>query len=51
VAVAMAWGAQVGLEMLLRLESQADSDYPYHAARRFAAVDGSVRGYHRCLQA
>jgi RNA polymerase sigma-70 factor, ECF subfamily len=33
VAVAMAWGAEAGLEMLLRLDSQADSFYPYHAAR------------------
>ena len=33
VAVAMAQGPQVGLELLLRLESQADAYYPYHAAR------------------
>jgi RNA polymerase sigma-70 factor (ECF subfamily) len=33
VAVAMAWGAQAGLQMLLRLEGQADGYYPYHAAR------------------
>jgi RNA polymerase sigma-70 factor (ECF subfamily) len=33
VAVAMAWGAQTGLQLLLRLEGQADSYYPYHAAR------------------
>jgi RNA polymerase sigma-70 factor (ECF subfamily) len=39
VAVAMAWGAQTGLRMLLRLEGQAESArqvagfYPYHAAR------------------
>ena len=39
VAVAMGWGAQTGLRMLLRLEGQADSArqvagyYPYHAAR------------------
>jgi RNA polymerase sigma-70 factor (ECF subfamily) len=33
VAVAMAWGAQAGLEMLQRLEDQADGYYPYHAAR------------------
>ena len=39
VAVAMAWGAQTGLRMLLRLEGQTDSArqvagyYPYHAAR------------------
>ncbi len=33
VAVAMAWGAQAGLQMLVRLDGQADSYYPYHAAR------------------
>jgi RNA polymerase sigma-70 factor (ECF subfamily) len=39
VAVAMAWGAQAGLQMLLRLDSRADGArqvdgyYPYHAAR------------------
>lgn len=33
VATAMAWGAQAGLEMLSRLEGQADNYYPYHAAR------------------
>jgi RNA polymerase sigma-70 factor (ECF subfamily) len=33
VAVALAWGINVGLEMLLRLETQADGFYPYHAAR------------------
>ena len=39
VAAAMAFGPQVGLDILLQLESQADSDhqvdgyYPYHATR------------------
>lgn len=33
VAVAMAQGPRVGLEILLRLEGQADGYYPYHAAR------------------
>jgi RNA polymerase sigma-70 factor (ECF subfamily) len=33
VAVAMAWGAQAGLQMLQRLDSQVDDYYPYHAAR------------------
>jgi len=33
VAVAMAWGVQVGLELLARLDGQADGYYPYHAAR------------------
>lgn len=33
VAVAMAWGASAGLQLLLRLDQQADGFYPYHAAR------------------
>ena len=33
VAIGMARGAQEGLQILIRLESQADSYYPYHAAR------------------
>jgi RNA polymerase sigma-70 factor (ECF subfamily) len=33
VAVAMASGAQAGLDMLLRLEDQAENFYPYHVAR------------------
>jgi RNA polymerase sigma-70 factor (ECF subfamily) len=33
VAAAMAWGAEAGLQMLLRLEREADGFYPYHAAR------------------
>jgi RNA polymerase sigma-70 factor, ECF subfamily len=33
VAVAMAHGAPAGLQMLMRLDGQADSYYPYHAAR------------------
>ena len=33
VAMAMAWGAETGLQMLLRLDSRADGFYPYHAAR------------------
>jgi RNA polymerase sigma-70 factor (ECF subfamily) len=33
VAVAMARGAPEGLQMLLRLDSQAEGFYPYHAAR------------------
>ena len=33
VAVAMAWGIPTGLEMLLRLEGEAEGFYPYHAAR------------------
>ena len=57
VAVAMAWGAQVGLQMLLRLDSQADGFYPYHAARadllrrtrqREAAADAYERALALC---
>jgi RNA polymerase sigma-70 factor (ECF subfamily) len=33
VAVAMAYGASVGLQRLIDLEEQADGYYPYHAAR------------------
>jgi RNA polymerase sigma-70 factor (ECF subfamily) len=33
VAVAMAWGAPAGLQMLEHLAGQADGFYPYHAAR------------------
>ena len=33
VAVAMAYGASVGLQRLIDLEDQADGYYPYHAAR------------------
>jgi RNA polymerase sigma-70 factor (ECF subfamily) len=33
VAVALAYGASVGLQRLLDLEDQADGYYPYHAAR------------------
>ena len=57
VAVAMAEGAQLGLQMLLRLESQADGYYPYHAARadllrrtrqREAAADAYGRALSLC---
>jgi RNA polymerase sigma-70 factor (ECF subfamily) len=33
VAVAMAYGPSLGLQLLLELEDQADGYYPYHAAR------------------
>lgn len=33
VAVAMARGAQTGLQLLLRLDTHAEGYYPYHAAR------------------
>jgi RNA polymerase sigma-70 factor (ECF subfamily) len=57
VAVAMARGAQAGLQMLLRLEGQADGYYPYHAARadllrrtnqREAAADAYQRALTLC---
>jgi RNA polymerase sigma-70 factor, ECF subfamily len=54
VAVAMAEGPQVGLEMLLRLEPQADDFYPYHAARadllrRMNQRDAAADAYQRAL--
>ena len=57
VAVAMAWGPPAGLQMLLRLEDQADGYYPYHAARadllrrtnqREAAADAYERALTLC---
>jgi len=57
VAVAMAWGAQVGLQMLLYLDSQMDGYYSYHAARadllrrtnqREAAADAYERALALC---
>jgi RNA polymerase sigma-70 factor (ECF subfamily) len=60
VAVAMAWGVQAGLEMLLRLDSQAAGFYPYHAARaallrragqREAAADAYERALGMCSNA
>ncbi|MCL4249092.1 MAG: RNA polymerase sigma factor [Anaerolineae bacterium] len=57
VAVAMAQGAQAGLDLLLRLEGQADSFYPYHVARadllrrtnqREAAADAYARAIALC---
>ncbi len=54
VAVAMAWGAQAGLQMLLRLDSQADGYYPYHAARadllrRTRQREAAAAAYQRAL--
>jgi len=57
VAAAMAFGPQTGLDMLLRLESQAEGFYPYHAARadllrrtnqREAAADAYRRALELC---
>ena len=54
VAVAMAYGAQAGLEMLLNLEDQVDSYYPYHAARadllrRTNQREAAAEAYERAL--
>lgn len=57
VAIGMARGLQEGLQMLLRLDDQADSFYPYHAARadllrrtnqREAAADAYKRALDLC---
>ena len=57
VALGMSQGAQAGLQMLLQLEGQADSFYPYHAARadllrrtnqREAAADAYERAIALC---
>jgi RNA polymerase sigma-70 factor (ECF subfamily) len=53
----MAWGAPAGLQMLLRLDSQADGFYPYHVAladllrrtnQREAAADAYERAISLC---
>jgi RNA polymerase sigma-70 factor (ECF subfamily) len=54
VAVGMAQGAQVGLQMLLRLENQVDNYYPYHAAcadllRRMNQREAAADAYKRAL--
>jgi RNA polymerase sigma-70 factor (ECF subfamily) len=54
VAVAMAWGAQAGLQMLLRLDNQVDGYYPYHAAcadllRRTNQREAAADAYKRAL--
>jgi RNA polymerase sigma-70 factor (ECF subfamily) len=57
VAVAMAWGPQAGLDILLSLEGEAEGFYPYHAARadllrrtnqREAAADAYQRALELC---
>ncbi|MBI5565430.1 MAG: RNA polymerase sigma factor [Chloroflexi bacterium] len=57
VAVAMAYGVEAGLQLLLRLDDQADDYYPYHAARadllrrngeREAAADAYQRALALC---
>jgi RNA polymerase sigma-70 factor, ECF subfamily len=54
VAVAMAWGAQAGLEILLALESQAEGYYPYHVARadllrRTNQLEAAAEAYEQAL--
>ncbi len=54
VAVAMAWGAEAGLERLRSLGRQADSYYPYHAAcadllRRTNQRERAAEAYERAL--
>jgi RNA polymerase sigma-70 factor (ECF subfamily) len=54
VAVAMASGAQTGLQMLLRLDGQLDDYYPYHAAladllRRTNQPQPAAAAYQRAL--
>jgi RNA polymerase sigma-70 factor (ECF subfamily) len=57
VAVAMAFGPEEGLVLLLQLESRAEGFYPYHAARadllrrtnqREAAADAYRRALDLC---
>lgn len=54
VAIAMAIGVHEGLQILLRLEDQADGYYPYHAARadllrRLNERDAAADAYKRAL--
>jgi RNA polymerase sigma-70 factor, ECF subfamily len=54
VAVALAYGASVGLQLLLSLEDQADGYYPYHAARadllrRTHQREAAAEAYERAL--
>jgi RNA polymerase sigma-70 factor (ECF subfamily) len=55
VAAAMAWGAETGMQRLLHLEDQADSYYPYHAARadllrRMNQREAAAEAYKRALE-
>ncbi len=55
VAVAMAQGPQQGLQMLLRLENEADHFYPYHAARadllrRMNQPEAAADAYQRAIE-
>ncbi|RPJ02796.1 MAG: RNA polymerase sigma factor, partial [Chloroflexi bacterium] len=53
-SVAMARGAQAGLELLLRIEGQVDDFYPYHAVRadllrRTSQREAAAEAYQRAL--
>jgi RNA polymerase sigma-70 factor (ECF subfamily) len=55
VAVAMAWGAQTGLQLLLPLADQVDGYYPYHAAcadllRRTNQREAAADAYRRAIE-
>lgn len=54
VAVALAWGPTKGLDLLLTLENEADTYYPYHAARadllrRTQQYEAAAEAYARAL--
>lgn len=54
VAVAMAWGAEAGLQVLLRLDREVERYYPYHAAqadllRRTNEREAAADAYERAL--
>lgn len=55
VAMAMAWEPQIGLQMLLRLENEADNFYPYHVAcadllRRTNQREAAADAYERAIE-
>ena len=55
VALAMARGPQAGLDLLLRLEGQAEGYYPYHAARadllrRTGQREAAAEAYERAAE-
>ena len=54
VALAMAWGAQAGLQVLQQLDGQVEEYYPYHAARadllrRMGQPEAASEAYKRAL--
>lgn len=55
VAVAMAWGAEAGLDQLLELDREAENFYPYHVARadllrRLNEREAAADAYERALE-